>query len=160
MLSFDDFHHQRAPRVLHYARAILGADAAEDACQEAWLKAWRNWGSADPSKLDSWLLAIVRNCCTDRLRALRPAAVLDQDDGTPVAPPDDDVITNLELAAAWLLLQRLPAPLREVLWLREAMDLSYTEIAAIQGVPLGTVMSRLHTARKKATRLLDRRSPP
>ncbi|HEX2063686.1 MAG TPA: sigma factor-like helix-turn-helix DNA-binding protein, partial [Acidimicrobiales bacterium] len=60
------------------------------------------------------------------------------------------------LAAAWVLLQKLPAPLREVLWLREVMDLSYAEIAEVQRVPVGTVMSRLHSARRKASRLLRR----
>jgi DNA-directed RNA polymerase specialized sigma24 family protein len=46
--------------------------------------------------------------------------------------------------------------LREVLWLREVMDLSYAEIAKVQHVPVGTVMSRLHAARRKAGRLLGR----
>nr|MBA2750649.1 RNA polymerase subunit sigma [Actinomycetota bacterium] len=57
----------------------------------------------------------------------------------------------------WVLLQGLSAPLREVLWLREVMDLTYAEIAEVQGVPIGTVMSRLHAARKKAARLLGKR---
>lgn len=156
MLSFEDFHQQRSKQALHYARAILGSDGAEDACQEAWLKAWRGWGTADAEKLDPWLLAIVRNCCTDRLRSSRPVIVLEGDDNVAVPPADDDVLGAMELAAAWLLLQRLPTALREVLWLREIMDLSYAEIAAVQRVPIGTVMSRLHSARKKAGRLLQR----
>ncbi len=157
MTSFEDFHRLRAKHALHYARAILGSDSAEDACQEAWFRAWRAWGSADPEKLDTWLLAIVRNCCFERLRSTRSAAVLTEADGTPVPPPDDVVVAALELAAAWVLLQRLSPPLREVLWLREVMDLTYAEIAEVQRVPVGTVMSRLHTARRKASRLLRRR---
>lgn len=152
--SFEDFHRHRAKHALHYARAILGTDSAEDVCQEAWLRAWRAWESADPEKLDAWLLTIVRNCCFDRLRATRPVAVLAEGDLDPVPPPDDGVVAALELAAVWILLQRLSPPLREVLWLREVMDLSYAEIAAVQGVPVGTVMSRLHSARGKAARLL------
>lgn len=156
MTSFEDFHQQRAKHALHYARAILGSEAAEDACQEAWLRVWRAWGSADPENLDAWLVAIVRNCCFDRLRSNRPATVLQESDVAPVPPADDAVVAALELAAAWVLLQRLSPPLREVLWLREVMDLSYADIAEVQRVPVGTVMSRLHAARRKASRLLER----
>lgn len=53
------------------------------------------------------------------------------------------------------MLDSLTPPLREVLWLREVMDLSYAEIAQVQDVPVGTVMSRLHSARSKATRYLQ-----
>ena len=157
MTSFEDFHRSKAKHALHYARAILGADSAEDVCQEAWFKAWRAWGSADPAKLDTWLLAIVRNCCFERLRSNRPSSVLTELDTAPVPPPDDLVVAALEMAAAWVLLQRLSPPLREALWLREVMDLSYAEIAEVQGVPQGTVMSRLHAARRKASRLLASR---
>jgi len=157
MTSFEDFHRTKAKHALHYARAILGADSAEDVCQEAWFKAWRAWGTADPAKLDTWLLAIVRNCCFERLRSNRPATVLTDDDVSPVPAPDEVVVAALEMAAAWVLLQRLSPPLREALWLREVMDLSYAEIAEVQGVPVGTVMSRLHAARRKASRLLASR---
>ncbi len=156
-MSFEDFHRQRERHALHYARAILGLDSAEDACQEAWLRAWRSWGSAKEESLDGWLLTIVRNCCIDRLRSSRPAGVVQESDLDPVPPPEDAVVTALELASAWVLLQGLPAPLREVLWLREVMDLAYAEIAEVQGVPIGTVMSRLHAARKKAAHLLGKR---
>ena len=157
MTSFEDFHRQRERHALHYARAILGSDSAEDVCQEAWLRAWRSWGSAEPESLDGWLLTIVRNCCIDRLRSSRPASVVQESDLAPVPPPEEAVVTALELASAWVLLQGLSAPLREVLWLREVMDLTYADIADVQGVPIGTVMSRLHAARKKAARLLGKR---
>ena len=157
MTSFEDFHRQRERHALHYARAILGSDSAEDVCQEAWLRAWRSWGSAKPASLDGWLLTIVRNCCIDRLRSSRPVSVLEESDLAPVPAPEDAVVTALELASAWVLLQGLAPPLREVLWLREVMDLTYADIADVQGVPIGTVMSRLHAARKKAARLLEKR---
>ncbi len=158
MTSFEDFHRQRSRHALHYARAILGSDSAEDVCQEAWLRAWRAWGNAEPDNLDGWLFTIVRNCCIDRLRSTRPATAVKEADLAPVPPPEDAVLTALELASAWVLLQQLPPALREVLWLREVMDLSYAEIGEVQGVPLGTVMSRLHTARKRASRLLGKRA--
>ena len=155
--SFEDFHRRRASHALHYARAILGSESAEDVCQEAWFRAWRAWGSADPARLDGWLLAIVRNCCYDRLRVSRPVAVLEERHMAVTPAAEDTVVAALELASAWALLQQLPPALREVLWLREVMDLSYAAIAEVQGVPVGTVMSRLHTARRRAARLLRRR---
>ena len=57
-------------------------------------------------------------------------------------------------AAVTPVLEALSPKLREVLWLREAMDMTYAEIAEVQAVPIGTVMSRLHAARKKAARVL------
>ena len=158
MTSFEDFHKDRAQHALHYARAVLGSDSAEDVCQEAWFRAWRAWGTADPESLDGWFFTIVRNCCTDRLRSSRPATVVQEADLAPVPPPEDAVVTALELASAWVLLQRLSPPLREVLWLREVMGLSYAEIAEVQDVPVGTVMSRLHSARKRAVRLVGKRA--
>ena len=156
--SFEDFHRDRARHALHYARAVLGSDSAEDVCQEAWIRAWRAWGTADPDNLDGWFLTIVRNCCIDRLRSRRPTTVVDEADLAIVPPPEDAVVTALELASAWVLLQQLPPALREVLWLREVMDLSYADIAEVQGVPVGTVMSRLHSARRRASRLVGKRT--
>ena len=160
-VSFEQFHRRRNKHALHYARAILDADGAEDACQEAWLRAWRSWGAADPLRLDPWLMAIVRNCCTDRLRARRHISFESTDDveGEMESAPgvDDAVIAALELTAAWLLIQQALSPvLRETLWLREVMNLSYAEIAQMQAVPTGTVMSRLHAARRKADKVRKR----
>ena len=157
MTSFDDFHRKRARHAFLYARAILGSESAEDACQEAWFRAWRAWDSADPDRLDGWLITIVRNCCLDRLRATRPVAVLEERDLAPAPPAEESVVAALEVAAAWVLLRQLPPALREALWLREVMDLTYAEIAEVQQVPVGTVMSRLHSARKKAARVLGGR---
>ncbi len=158
MTSFEDFHRQRERHALHYARAVLGSEAAEDVCQEAWIRAWRAWGTADPDRLDGWFFTIVRNCCVDRLRSGRSSVEVKEADLAPAPPPEDTVVAALELASAWVLLQQLSPPLREVLWLREVMELSYAEIAEVQHVPVGTVMSRLHAARKKAIRLLGRRA--
>jgi RNA polymerase sigma-70 factor, ECF subfamily len=52
------------------------------------------------------------------------------------------------------LLRKLPTALRETLWLREVGDLTYGEIAAVLDIAVGTVMSRLHNARKRLSRRL------
>ena len=153
--SFELFHRSFSDDALRYARAIIGAEGADDACQEAWLRAWQAWGTAEPGKEQSWLRTIVRNCCFDALRRRKAHEAepdLPPDDRTA---PDDAAVATLELAALWSGLALSPA-LRETLWLREVLTLPYAEIARRQGIPVGTVMSRLHAARLQARRL---RSP-
>lgn len=154
--NFEDFYRRRAGDALRYATAIVGREEAEDACQEAWLRIWRAWGQADPAHLDAWAFRVVRNACLDRHRARRPVHSLD---GIDVRSPDnleDVVLPRVEADAALVLVGNLSLPLRETLWLREVSGLSYAEIAAVQEVPVGTVMSRLHAARRKLARMLDR----
>jgi len=151
--SFEHFHHRFSGDALRYARAIVGPDTAEDACQEAWLRAWRAWGSADPGKAEFWLRTIIRNCCFDaqrRGRAHETAPDLPPDRG---AAPDDAALAALELSTLWAGLERLSPALRETLWLREVLAMPYAEIARRQRIPVGTVMSRLHAARVQARRL-------
>lgn len=78
-----------------------------------------------------------------------------EEDLAAVPPFEDDVISAIDAGAVGEMLSELSTPLREVLWLREVMDLSYAEIADVQDVPVGTVMSRLHSARGKAARILQ-----
>ena len=155
--SFEDFHARRAGDALRYAAAIVGQREAEDACQEAWLRIWRSWGRSDPDRLDAWAFRIVRNCALDRgrsqsrSRSTEPLGEID-----PPAPSgvEDVVMPRIEAEGALRLLGQLSVPLRETLWLREVGGLSYAEIADVQSVSIGTVMSRLHAARKRVARHL------
>lgn len=151
--SFEHFHRRFSGDALRYARAIVGPDTAEDACQEAWLRAWRAWGSADPTKAELWLRAIIRNCCFDAQRRVRVQDLVPDLQPDRNAAPDDAALASLELATLWAGLERLSPALRETLWLREVLTLPYAEIARRQQIPVGTVMSRLHAARVQARRL-------
>jgi RNA polymerase sigma-70 factor (ECF subfamily) len=131
------------------------ADAA-DVVQEAMLRALRFFGSFRGGNIKSWLLAIVRNTAIDWLRANRPAQIAPApaDDSDPfenIADENDDPEAALIRASSRQQLDRLiaalPAEFRECLVLREMEELSYKEIAAVTGVPIGTVMSRLSRAR-------------
>jgi RNA polymerase sigma-70 factor (ECF subfamily) len=139
------------------------ADAA-DVVQEAMLRALRFFGGYRGGSGKSWLLAIVRNTAIDWMRTNRPAQAV-----TPFQ--DDDPLENIpaegdDPEAALIrigdrqqldrLIAALPAEFRECLVLREMEELSYKEIAAVTGVPIGTVMSRLSRARLLMQRALIR----
>ncbi|HUO81068.1 MAG TPA: sigma-70 family RNA polymerase sigma factor [Steroidobacteraceae bacterium] len=140
------------------ARWLLRAPAeADDAVQEAMLRAFRGYDGRRGAEVRPWLLAIVRNCCYDAAgRRAREAGRRAPGDpalvaGNLAAPEaDEPLAAALRAEAAGALDQALAAlapDFREVLVLREIEDLSYREIAEVIGAPVGTVMSRLARAR-------------
>ncbi|MHB8439246.1 MAG: RNA polymerase sigma factor [Acidimicrobiales bacterium] len=153
-VGFEDFYRSRAAALRRYAASVAGPAHADDACQDAWLRMWRAWGTADAHRLDAWARQVVRNCCIDR-RQSRPEESIAQLDVLDAGPePVDLVVRQAEMTALGEYVRRLPAHLREVLWAREVMNLSYAEIASTLDIPIGTVMSRLHSARRKLARKL------
>jgi RNA polymerase sigma-70 factor, ECF subfamily len=131
---------------------ILGNRAdAEEAVQEAYLRAWR-FRDALPSGVDGrrWLFRVVVNTCNSKLRKEIPhrdrRASEDALDSAPAgrdAASDAALHHDVENA-----LRDLPAHLRVVVVLRYYADLSEREIATAIGRPAGTVKSRLHEARR------------
>ena len=130
------------------------ADAA-DVVQEAFLRAFRYFDSYRGEDAKSWLLKIVRRTCYSWFARNRPADVVsleaEEEFGDAVATSATDTEALLEsrsdLRLLNQLIEALPAPLREIIVLRELHELGYREIAVVTGVPIGTVMSRLHRAR-------------
>ena len=130
------------------------ADAA-DVVQEAFLRAFRYFDSYRGDDAKSWVLKIVRRTCYSWLERNRPADVVsleaEEEFGDAVATSAIDAEALLEsrsdLRRLDRLIEALPAPLRETIVLRELHELGYREIAEVTGVPIGTVMSRLHRAR-------------
>jgi RNA polymerase sigma-70 factor (ECF subfamily) len=155
-LPFEVFYERTHPDTLRYATAIVGFRDAEDVCQDAWLRVWRAWGTAEPERLDAWVFRIVRNACVDRFRALRRRNDGDASIACLIDPVsvEDVVAQRASESSAQRVIARLSPQLRDTLWLREMMGLTYAEIAEVQGIPVGTVMSRLHSARRKAARWL------
>jgi RNA polymerase sigma-70 factor, ECF subfamily len=139
-----------------FARWLTRNDAdAADVVQEAFLRAFRYFDSYRDGDAKSWLLQIVRRTCYSWLERNRPAEVVsleaDEEFGDTVATASDDARVLLEsrsdLRRLDQLIEALPASLREMIVLRELQELGYREIAEVTGVPIGTVMSRLHRAR-------------
>jgi RNA polymerase sigma-70 factor, ECF subfamily len=144
------------------------ADAA-DVVQEAYLRAFRYFDSYRDGDAKSWLLRIVRRTYYSWLERNRPAEVIpletaaDLDEAVAAAPEgagDTEalVLSRSDLRRLDRLIELLPVPLREAIVLRELHELGYREIAEVTGVPIGTVMSRLHRARSALRRVWDERT--
>ena len=134
---------------------------AEDAVQEAFLRAFSAFENLRNDDGKPWLLAIVRNTCLTSMRRHRtmPAAAgLDQavNDLTESSPdPEKLLLISVNREEVRRALEQLPAEFREAIVLRELEELSYKEIAATVGVPVGTVMSRLSRGREWLRRMLS-----
>jgi RNA polymerase sigma-70 factor (ECF subfamily) len=129
---------------------ILGnVSDAEDAVHDALATALGRPGSYDSRKgpLNAWFLRIVRNRCIDLLRKRRPTddrveSIVDATDGPDVTAEKADRDRVLKLA-----LESLEPNQRQIIVLRDYLDLAYAQIAVVLDIAPGTVMSRLHRAR-------------
>jgi RNA polymerase sigma-70 factor (ECF subfamily) len=141
-------------------RIVGDADAAADACQEAFISAFKAIKKFRGGSFKSWILRIVTNACYDHLRyrGRRPADSLEEVAENPQHAPK--LVSNHEHPEEYALRQELneviqlgietlPADQRVVLVLSDVQGFSYQEIADITGVSLGTVKSRLSRARAR-----------
>ncbi len=141
-------------------RMTGNSQMAEDLAQEAFIKAWRKLPQfRGDCSFRVWLGRIVTNTTLDYLRRQNPEQPLDE--GILPAPPAAEApLHRIEQEEMRQLVRQavlsLPAQCRIALILREYEGLSYREISETLGIPMGTVMSRLHYAR----RLLRERLAP
>lgn len=144
---------------------------AEDVVQEAFLRAFRFFAGLKGPDARPWLLTIVRNTAYSWLEKNRPAEIVPLDDaglvpegeaaGYAASSESNPEVIVLQRAGAKLVnqaLEELPVAYREVLVMRELEDLSYKDIAAIAGIPIGTVMSRHARGREQLRRLVELRA--
>lgn len=126
---------------------------AEDIVQDAMLRAYRAFDGFRGGDIKPWLLTIVRNCWrtawTDTKRRAHAPLPEEEDGALPAEGlnPEEAAIEASRGRKLNEAVALLPDEFREVLVLREVEDMSYREIAAIAGIPIGTVMSRLSRAR-------------
>lgn len=148
---------------------------AEDAVQEAYLRAFRAYASLTGDDIRPWLLTIVRNTAYRALaKRQRAGNVISFDEAFPARigenaeaniasdtpSPEDLVLGEGQRTLVLAALAELRPAFREVIVLREMEGLAYREIADVTGAPIGTVMSRLSRARIELktilTRLIDK----
>ena len=161
--SSDAFATYVLPEVdvlLRVAHTLVPRAAdAEDLVQDTLLRAYKSIGSFDGRHPRAWLLTIMRNAQMNRTRRRRPE-LMDDSDATleRISNPDTDrspetiVVDEIFDEAVVDALGALPARFRQVIELVDIDGLSYAEAAEVIGIPVGTVMSRLHRAR---TRIRD-----
>lgn len=159
--AFDTLVLPHLDAAYNLARWLLRSEqAAEDAVQEASMRAFRYIETLRGEDARPWLLGIVRNTCFTMLERVRNGPQLvDFDDAEFEAVlgeaqgSESDPATQLQRQRTRVLIdaaiRALSPPLREVIVLREFEDLEYAQIAKIAAVPIGTVMSRLSRARDK-----------
>src|SRR5258705_531482 len=136
---------------LSAARSVLKG-AGEDLAQETFVRVFRaihRFDPQGPASLRGWILCIARRVCTDRSRLAwraREVSGIEVDAADPAADPLARVIGAEAAARFGRAFAALPDDQRAVLALREWEGLDYQEIAVVEGVPVGTVRSRLSRA--------------
>ncbi len=136
---------------------------AEEIVQEAYLSAFKHFDSYRGGDARAWILAIVRNTFYSSLRGRQmvtesfdeekyganaydaPSAAQSE---LPDTNPESVLLRRQDTRIIEQAIEELPVELREVLVLRSFDELSYSEIAMVVGIPIGTVMSRLSRARR------------
>ena len=167
-----------ADQVLPYGRQLLSAALrltgnladAEDLVQETYAKAYAGFGTFQQgTNLRAWLYRIQANTFygSCRARRRRPQEIL-LESVDPVAPEraavassaEDVALTRMADPALRDALAGLPGHLATTVYLADAEGYTYAEVAETTGVPLGTVMSRLHRGRKRLRARLGAQAQP
>jgi len=136
------------------ARWILGNQSdADDVMQEASLRALKFIDSFQGGDSRAWMLTIARNTSYSWLRKNRMADLSDEFNeavhtDVTIVDTESRLVSLLDSERVGKAIAMLPVRYREVLVLREIHGLSYKEISAVTGVPIGTVMSSLARARQ------------
>jgi RNA polymerase sigma-70 factor (ECF subfamily) len=145
------------PALRRYARALTrDADLADDLVQDTLVRALRSEHLFQGDEVRSWLYTILTNLNRNRLRSLarRPTLTPIEDHDAPDFTGPESGQRDIERALATLVDDQRNALLLVVL-----EGLSYREVAEVQGVPIGTVMSRLSRARTQIKAYLDGARP-
>ncbi|MFC8618218.1 SigE family RNA polymerase sigma factor [Micromonospora purpureochromogenes] len=155
--GFEEFYRTTRHRVVTVLYALSGdLTEAQDAAQEAYVRAWQRWdrisGYGDP---EAWVRTVGYRLLVNRWRKIRNGLTAYRRHGPDpvVAPPSENTVA---LVSA---LRQLPAEQRQAIVLHHLADLSIAEIAAQTDAPAGTVKARLARGRRALADLLDTTLP-
>ena len=171
-VRFEEDALELSDQVFRVARGLVNSrEEAEDLVQQTYERAFRSWRSFTPgTNLRAWLLRILTNLNIDRARRdqRRPQTQpmeetdyflynrLEQSAGEPLE--EDRVVERLSQDDVVGALSAVPHDFRDVLVLVDIGDFSYQDATQILDIPIGTVMSRLHRARRVLKQELAERS--
>jgi RNA polymerase sigma-70 factor, ECF subfamily len=165
--AWDELFHRYQLPLFAYARGLTGdREAAFDIVQEAFIRAVANLGRLrEDRKFGSWIFGIAHQRCVHHFRRTRRTEELfDGDRGIDEAddagPDPREALLSAERAEAlYVLVDRLPLPQRSALLLHVLEGFTLEEIAEVARVPLGTVKSRLHHAKRALRGLIEGTEP-
>ena len=149
-------------------RMLGESGEAEDAAQEAFLRAYSQLSTYDPTRsFKTWLFSIASHYCIDRLRKRRLTWLSLDDDDLPPHPalqepspgPEEVSVRREQTAVIQTLLAKLAPEDRSVIIMRYWYDLSYEEIAEATRVSVSSVKSRLHRARGTVAEMIKSAAP-
>ena len=162
LAAFEPLVERYRDRVWRLVNHVLrDREDAWDCAQEAFVRAYQSLGKfRGQSAFYTWLFRIAMNLATDRLRARGAQARAFGRERVPeeewsnrapdtALPPDEAAASAERRARIGRALESLPPKARTIIMLSDVEGLSYREIADVLDVPIGTVMSRLHHARKR-----------
>ncbi|HSL92852.1 MAG TPA: sigma-70 family RNA polymerase sigma factor [Candidatus Limnocylindrales bacterium] len=168
--AFDAIVRAHQDRVFAFcARMLSDREEALDVAQEVFLSAYRNLvGFREEASLSTWLLKIAANRCLNRIRqrSTRSAREVStpesaERDGLTYQPPapeegqPDRIAETREMGKILeQALHRIDADSRWLMLLSDVEGFTYEEVAAMAGIPVGTVKSRLHRARMALRKIL------
>jgi RNA polymerase sigma-70 factor (ECF subfamily) len=163
--AFELLLEGQLPQVRRYARAFASSPAdADDLAQEALIKVYKSLRLFHyQAAFTSWLYAVVRNVFLDALKSRRGREEKREEPLQPElaqglpggAAPDEELRRAQEREQLWAALRLVPLEFRSALVLFDLEGHSYDEVAAIEGVPVGTVKSRLSRGRAALRKLLE-----
>ena len=160
--EFEERLAECGPLAYRVARGVLRNDAdAEDVAQEALLRAYRRFdGLRDAQRFRAWLVRIVFRLALDRARAAKRREVRETEWARPARRPAPATAEELAASSEFQAhfdraLDALPEKLRLVLLLAAMEGHTLEEVAAMLGLPVGTVKSRLFAGRKKLAEKLQ-----
>ena len=131
-------------------------ESCEDIAQDVFFTAYRKLASFDParSNFSTWLFTIARNKSINALRKKRPLSMSELPQNSDTHNPSDELAEREFFDKLDAGLETLPSAQKRAFALAEFEELSYEEIAQIEGVRTGTIKSRINRAKKKLAKAL------
>jgi len=135
---------------------INNRESCEDIAQDVFFTAYRKLASFDParSNFSTWLFTIARNKSINALRKKRPLSMSELPQNSDRHNPSDELAEREFFDELDAGLEALPSAQKRAFVLAEFEELSYEDIAQIEGVRIGTVKSRINRAKKKLAKAL------
>jgi len=167
MKAFDELYLRYSRRLYSYIFRYLGQrDQAEDLLQDVFMSVLKDRGfELRAGRFKAWLFTVARNACLTHIRDSRrrreKVRAHHQErpwEASRPSSPEEAVTHEEQVTALQDALSTLPRSLQDALVLKQVGNLTYRQIAQIQGVPEGTVKSRMHNAVKQIQRWIARRA--